>query len=119
MTFELWELILVFALGIWAGRNIQVWLTAQSMINNPRAMIRLLERLAAEGLDDQTDEQIELIAEVNHGEIYLYRKDTLEFMGQGRSIEEIVGRWPARGTGPAHYRISKQTAERIQAELPK
>lgn len=119
MTFALWEVFLIAVAAFWAGRNVQVWLTVQSMRHNPRAMIQLLERLDTLGdLDDESEIQIELIAEVNHGEIFLYRKDTQEFMGQGKTIEEIIGRMTARGN-QGHYRISKQMVDRIPAELPK
>jgi hypothetical protein len=86
------------------------------MKNDPRKIINILERMDA--LDEEDQEEIELVAEVNNGQIYLWRKDTLEFVGQGRSIEEIVGRLTQQGDH-GHYRISKQMVDRIQAELPK
>ena len=113
MTFELWEVFLIAVAAFWVGRNVQIWLTVESMKNDPRKMIEILERLDAfEG------DEIELIAEVNHGEIFLYRKDTLEFMGQGKTIEEIIERMTQRGD-QSSYRISKEMVDRIQAELPK
>jgi hypothetical protein len=113
MTFELWEVFLIAVAAFWVGRNVQIWLTVESMKNDPRKMIEILERL-----DTAQEDEIELIAEVNHGEIFLYRKDTLEFMGQGKTIEEIIERMTQRGD-PNSYRISKQMVDRIQAELPK
>jgi len=114
MTFELWEVAVVFVLGIWVGRNIQVWLTVETMKNNPRNMIDILERL--EALDDQPE--IELVAEVNNGQIYLWRKDTLEFVGQGKTIEEIIEQLTKHGDH-GHYRISKEMVDKISAGLPK
>ena len=116
MTFDLIDVVLIFLLGIALGRWLQVQIIVNNLKNDPRRMIDILERL--DNLEDAgNSDEIEIVAEVAQGQVYLWRKDTMTFLGQGNTIEDAVKNISLNYEG--NFRIDHETVKRVEAELPK
>ena len=85
-------------------------------MNNPGDMERAFKQLNDLREDEAAEEEIAVEARVEAGQVYIWRKDTQTFLGQGASLDAAM-----QSVGLTHkgtYRISKETVDRVEAELP-
>ena len=85
-------------------------------MNTPAEMERAFKQLNDLREDEAAEEEISVEARVEAGQVYIWRKDTQTFLGQGASLDAAM-----QSVGQTHkgtYRISKETVERVAAELP-
>jgi hypothetical protein len=95
------ELILVFALGAYVGSRVNAWLNLLAMremlkdlgIKDSDLTALLKKQNQKLGIEDPKEEElptIEVKLEQHQGQIYAFRKDNDEFLGQGTSREDLI-----------------------------
>ncbi len=95
------ELILVFALGAYVGSRVNAWLNLLAMremlkdlgIKDSDLTALLKKQNQKLGIEDPEEEElptIEVKLEQHQGQIYAFRKDNDEFLGQGTSREALI-----------------------------
>ncbi len=95
------ELILVFALGAYVGSRVNAWLNLLAMremlkdlgIKDADLTALLKKQNQKLGIEDSEEEElptIEVKLEQHQGQIYAFRKDNDEFLGQGTSREDRI-----------------------------
>jgi hypothetical protein len=95
------ELILVFALGAYVGSRVNAWLNLLAMremlkdlgIKDSDLTALLKKQNQKLGIEDPEEEElptIEVKLEQHQGQIYAFRKDNDEFLGQGTSREDLI-----------------------------
>jgi hypothetical protein len=101
------EIILALVIGIWIGKTvtnvINQW-TFQEILKDLKITDKDLRelRLAKFPEDTAADEvrdEITIRVEQHHGQLYAYRIDTEEFLGQGDSRDTLVARIAERYKG--------------------
>lgn len=108
--------LVMFWLGYKWGLHNAVIRIISNYMNNPGDMERAFKQLNDLREDDTAEEEIAVEARVEAGQVYIWRKDTQTFLGQGASLDAAM-----QSVGLTHkgtYRISKETVDRIEAELP-
>ena len=109
--------LVVFWLGYKWGIHNAVIRIISNYMNNPGDMERAFKQLNDLREDESTaEEEIAVEARVEAGQVYIWRKDTQTFLGQGDSLDAAM-----QSVGLTHkgtYRISKETVDKIEAELP-
>ena len=107
--------LVVFWLGYRWGIHNAVIRIISNYMNNPGDMERAFKQLN-DLREDDAEEEIAVEARVEAGQVYIWRKDTQTFLGQGDSLDAAM-----QSVGLTHkgtYRISKETVDKIEAELP-
>lgn len=95
------ELILVFALGAYVGSRVNAWLNLLAMremlkdlgIKDSDLTALLKKQNQKLGIENPKEEElptIEVKLEQHQGQIYAFRKDNDEFLGQGTSREDLI-----------------------------
>lgn len=108
--------LVMFWLGYKWGIHNAVIRIISNYMNNPGDMERAFKQLNDLREDDAAEEEIAVEARVEAGQVYIWRKDTQTFLGQGASLDAAM-----QSVGLTHkgtYRISKETVDRVEAELP-
>ena len=106
----------MFWLGYKWGIHNAVIRIISNYMNNPGDMERAFKQLNDLREDQAAEEEIAVEARVEAGQVYIWRKDTQTFLGQGDSLDAAM-----QSVGLVHkgtYRISKETVDRVEAELP-
>jgi hypothetical protein len=107
--------LVMFWLGYKWGLHNAVIRIISNYMNNPGEMERAFKQLN-DLKEEDTEEEISVEARVEAGQVYIWRRDTQTFLGQGPSLDAAM-----QSVGQTHkgtYRISKETVERVAAELP-
>jgi hypothetical protein len=92
----------------------------KNYLDDPKNMehaFKKISELKADMMQEEHTSEVEIEAKVEGGQVYLWRKDTMEFLAQGASIDDALVAIGLRHQGS--YRIPKETVDRVQAELPK
>lgn len=87
------EIILALLIGIWIGRTVTNAInqfTFRQILDDLNVSTQDLERLNPD--DDQDSSIVEVKLEQHQGQIYAFRKDTDQFLGQGPDRESLVQR---------------------------
>jgi hypothetical protein len=108
--------LVMFWLGYKWGIHNAVIRIISNYMNNPGDMERAFKQLNDLREDEAAEEEIAVEARVEAGQVYIWRKDTQTFLGQGDSLDAAM-----QSVGLTHkgtYRISKETVDRVEAELP-
>jgi len=116
LLFLLFTHVAVFWLGYKRGIHNAVIRIISNYMNNPGDMERAFKQLNDLREDQAAEEEIAVEARVEAGQVYIWRKDTQTFLGQGDSLDAAM-----QSVGLVHkgtYRISKETVDRVEAELP-
>jgi hypothetical protein len=104
------ELIIALLVGIWIGRTV-------SNVINQWTFSKILEDLKVTDrqlmeLRDQIDGEevaiVEIKLEQHLGQLYAYRKDTEEFLGQGTDREQLIETLKTRFTGKTTVVVREQ-----------
>jgi len=104
----------VFWLGYRWGIHNAVIRIISNYMNNPGDMERAFKQLDDIRQEESTDDEILVEARVEAGQVYLWRKDTQTFLGQGKDIDEAIAAVSLVHKGT--YRISKETVDKLRAE---
>jgi hypothetical protein len=115
LLFLLFTHVAVFWLGYKWGIHNAVIRIISNYMNNPGEMERAFKQLN-DLKEEDTEEEIAVEARVEAGQVYIWRRDTQTFLGQGPSLDAAM-----QSVGQTHkgtYRISKETVDRVAAELP-
>lgn len=117
--FEItWLELAFYILAAYAwGRWSQWRLTIHTMVADPKRFADLLSRLDAIKQEEATPTRIELRAEWVNDICYLYRKDTNEFVGQGRDVDSAIKNAPALDAA-CDYVIAKDMANKPEQIQP-
>ena len=108
--------LVMFWLGYKWGIHNAVIRIISNYMNNPGDMERAFKQLNDLREDQAAEEEIAVEARVEAGQVYIWRRDTQTFLGQGPSLDAAM-----QSVGQTHkgtYRISKETVDRVEAELP-
>lgn len=108
--------LLILVLGIWIGWNLNAWRIMRRLTENPDDIIKSLEKVKA--LKKELEQEQSSIREIRierYGSIlYLFAKDTNEFLAQGPTLQsalEIVEkRFPDQSFNGL---LSKEEADRL------
>lgn len=87
------DLILALLIGIWIGRTVTNAInqyTFREILRDLNVSIQDLERLNPE--DDQDSSIVEVKLEQHQGQIYAFRKDNDQFLGQGTDRDTLINR---------------------------
>ena len=94
------EIIIALLVGIWIGRTvsnvINQW-TFSKILEDLKVTDRQLMELRDQ-IDGEDTAIVEIKLEQHLGQLYAYRKDTEEFLGQGPDREQLIERLKARFT---------------------
>jgi hypothetical protein len=95
------EIILALLIGIWIGRTVTNALN-QMVFKQILEDLKVTDKELME-LRDQDDEEDDSIVEIkleqHQGQIYAFRKDTDQFLGQGPDREQLIERLKTSFTG--------------------
>jgi hypothetical protein len=113
--------LFMFWLGYKWGVHSAVVRLIKNFIDDPKDLQDAFNKLRDirdndEIADAKSDDEIEIEAHVQGTQVYLWRKDTNQFLAQGKSIDEAIMAISQHHEG--HYRIDKATVDKIKLELP-
>lgn len=95
---------------------------ALDIIKVVRAQSRAEKASQAEGRD-QRPAPLELAAELHHGVVYCFEKETDRFVCQGRTLEELIQvyrtRFPNKKTAVTITQFTKEVKEHLEAQQRK
>ena len=116
--FEIhWIEFVIYLLMAYAwGRWTQWRKTIEDLVVNPERYSKILTKYA-EDLEADATQVIELRVEWQGDHCYLYRKDTNEFVGQGRDVESAINN-AHRLVPNSEYVISKEMAIKPRETQP-
>jgi hypothetical protein len=94
------EIILALLIGIWIGRTVTNALNQmvfkqilEDLGITQEQMERLRDKVnAGPAFDDEDDSIVEIKLEQHQGQIYAFRKDTDQFLGQGTDRDSLINR---------------------------
>lgn len=111
--------VFAFWLGYKWGIHSAVIRLITNYMNNPKDIQHAFKQLGdlKEDSEEVVSDEIEIEAHVEGRQVYLWRKDTNQFLAQGNSIDEAIVAISQQHQG--QYRIDKETVDKIRAELPK
>ena len=110
--------LFMFWLGYRWGIHSAVIRLITNYMNNPADINQAFKKLGdiSDDAEQAASDEIEIEAQVQGSQVYLYRKDTSEFLAQGKSIDEAIKAISQQHKG--NYLIDKETVDKIQKELP-
>jgi hypothetical protein len=119
MTFELtWlDLGLIVLLAYAWGRYAQWRKNMHNLLNNPQRISDILAKYAEVTAVEQPQKDVELRVEWHDDQCYIYRKDTNEFMAQGRDITQAINAIDSRLHQGA-FVVPKEMATKPQQNQP-
>lgn len=103
------EIIIALLVGIWIGRTVSDMINQWTFSELLRDL-KITDRQLIE-LRDKIDEDasiVEIKLEQHLGQLYAYRKDTEEFLGQGSDREQLINAIKARFTERTTVIIKEQ-----------
>lgn len=104
------EIIIALLVGIWIGRTvsdmINQW-TFSEILKDLKVTDKELMELR-DRHDGTTESIVEIKLEQHLGQLYAYRKDTEEFLGQGSDREQLIKAIKARFTERTTVIIKEQ-----------
>jgi hypothetical protein len=115
LLFLLVTHVVAFWLGYRWGIHNAVIRIISNYMNNPGDMERAFKQLDDIRQEESTDDEILVEARVEAGQVYIWRKDTQTFLGQGDSLDAAM-----QTIGLTHkgiYRISKETVDKVHSDL--
>jgi hypothetical protein len=115
------EIILALVIGIWIGKTvtnvINQW-TFQEILKDLKITEKDLRELRLakfpEAATDEPRDEITIRVEQHHGQLYAYRIDTEEFIGQGDTRDTLVARIAERYKGVKFTVPKDQGAELLK-----
>ena len=99
------------------GRWVQWRMTMHNLLTDPQRIADLLTKYAKIKGIALEPQEIEVRVEWIEDHCYLYRKDTGEFLGQGRDITEAVNNIDSRGI-EGDFIIPKEMANKPEQGQP-
>jgi len=103
--------VAVFYVAFHLGKHWALFQFSQNIVSRPEDMIRVLEqvkRLNAEDLDLPEGTQALEIERVG-GQLYAYKQETKEFMGQGPDLSTLIAQIEQRFPGEKFFGKLAQT----------
>jgi hypothetical protein len=98
IIFDMILLGLVFWAGYTWGKHTAVMRIIASIAEDPEQLGRAIDQFRrGRQRPDRSADQIEVIVEWHEDQCYIYRKDTREFLGQGKDIASAVDNIDQRG----------------------
>lgn len=109
------EIILALIVGIWIGKTVTSainHLTFREILKDLKITEEDLRRLRLDKFPEEPEEssrpEVEITVEQHHGQLYAYRKDTDEFLGQGTDRDALVARIAEKHKGTV-FRVPKDS----------
>ena len=115
ILFLLFTHVAVCWLGYKWGIHQAVIRIISNYMNNPGEMERAFKQLNDLRDKPSEEDEISVEARVEAGQVYIWRKDTQTFLGQGSSLDDAM-----QSIGLTHkgiYRISKETIDKVHSDL--
>jgi hypothetical protein len=79
--------VLAYAWGRWTQWRINM----HNLLNNPQGIANILTKYAeVKDVEAKPQQEVEVRVEWHEDQCYIYRKDTNEFMAQGRDITQAI-----------------------------
>lgn len=107
----------VFISGIVIGWSANARAITRKLLDDPERMIKILtEYKAVKAADSvRSEEDVRSIKVERHGEsLYLFTKDTDEFLGQGKTLQEALDNVSSRFPGKNfNGNLSKEEADKL------
>lgn len=89
-----WDLLLLMIFGALCfslGRWYQIQVMIRNLLSDTRRIRDLLNRYVEEDESGESGSVVDVDVEWVNDQVYLYRKDTGEFLGQGADIHTAIG----------------------------
>lgn len=106
------EIILALLVGIWIGKTVATAInhyTFREILKDLKITEQDLRRLHPDQDREETSRpEVEIIVEQHQGQLYAYRKDNWEFLGQGTDRDQLVARIAEKHKGTV-FRVPRDS----------
>ena len=102
--------VIVFYAGYRWGMHQAIIRLITNYVSNPKELDKAFKQLVE--LNNDVKDHIDVVAEWHENTVYLYRKDTHEFMGQGSSVDQAMDQVILEKN--VEYRIPEEMAKKPQ-----